>query len=207
MWPQDISTSKPILLTPANQVEALISDINKELCLNLVLGQSAESHGLVFTLPDHPDLRPRWLGQSNCKTEFNSLERNIPEEEWRPRDEKRATALPDLMVRHDWQIKLTAAFELIKGEKISKAAKLEKRLVTQHQSKADLKYIERCFGLRPPPFTLGTRFPFRIPIQLTDSRETFWLDLGRGLRVGSCTRHRTYSSSNQSNLSSSVPFL
>ena len=156
MWPEGISTSKPLLLVPAEQVENLLKDVNNAVeAAYLTLGAEAEDFGLVVRFEGHQSLRPRYLGQSKSREKFASLEKHVPAADTKFPHEKPSSSLlpPKQQAIEEWRRKMELAFEVTKGKSLAaKAAKKQSREEKQGQWKADLKTAERFLGLRPPSF-------------------------------------------------------
>lgn len=143
-------STKPLLLVPAEQVEQFLEEINHAIDSYLTLGSEAEDFGLVLKFPEHPSLRPRYLGHSVSKEMFSSMERQVPDSEHFPSGEVKPSKGPDRKTLEDWKYMMQLAFEVSRGKsKAAKAAKKEQRTTKQQQWKGDLKRAEKFLGFRP----------------------------------------------------------
>ena len=153
-------TAKPILLIPTEQVEQLLLEIyvafNKEEKYYLTLGEEAKDFGLVLESPDHPDIRPRYLGHSKTREVFAAMEHHVPSALFRPPGEAKPSVSVDSVTLAAWMATMEAAFEVSKGRsKASKLKKKDQQLQKKRHWKGQLRQAERLLGFRPGAFKVS----------------------------------------------------
>ena len=72
------SSSKPLILVPAIEVEALLHDINKDFGSSYTMPSSNREPGFLLNFDEKGSPRPRYLGRVNADISVEDLESNIP---------------------------------------------------------------------------------------------------------------------------------
>lgn len=135
-----------------------------------MLGNEAEEFGLILKFPDHPSLRPRYLGRSNTREMFTVMEKKVPNSEHFPNGERKPSNNPDPTTLDDWKYMIQLAIDVCKTKnKAAKAAKKDQRIKKQQQWKDGLRRAEKFLGFRPAPSKLLGKpcLPTEICISLT----------------------------------------
>lgn len=145
----DIEESKPLILVLEDQVYNLLKEINSYLKLELTITDAHREEGLLIRFPDHPRFRPRYLGRSHSKDQYNSMVDQTPGVAVHPSGDQ---ALPSLDITQieDFRVLIEEAWEATKNR--SKASKEKKRVQRMKKLKAltdQLKRAQRYLGLRP----------------------------------------------------------
>ncbi|EMD00601.1 hypothetical protein BAUCODRAFT_81223, partial [Baudoinia panamericana UAMH 10762] len=80
LWSAAYETSKPLTFVPTHQLQSLLDEINQAFPrAHVKITNELVDDGLVLCLDDFPDeLRPRWLGQSMSKEQYEQLTASIP---------------------------------------------------------------------------------------------------------------------------------
>ncbi|KAK5728696.1 hypothetical protein LTR15_001835 [Elasticomyces elasticus] len=80
IWSDHYQTSKPIVLVPGHQLQALINDINQAFPeAKIGITDELREYGLVVNCDDLPDsLRPVWLGRSTSWSEYEEMAESAP---------------------------------------------------------------------------------------------------------------------------------
>lgn len=147
LW--DIEESKPIILVREGQFEDLLSEINLQLDLGLKITDSQREEGLVVHILDHPRCRPRYLGRSRSRTEYDSMVSDVPGVAVRPVDESVPPPLNEQLIE-DFKLMVQDAWQATKNK--SKAMKEKKRVDRLQKLKVvtdQFKRAQRYLGLRP----------------------------------------------------------
>lgn len=147
LW--DIEESKPLILVLEGQVHGLLQEINSHCKLELKVTNSQREEGLVLRFPDHPRCRPRYLGRSHTRDEYNSMTDQVPLVSVRAPGEPTPPSL-DAQSIEDFRQMIEDAWEVTKNKsKASKEKKRVDRLKKQKIFTDQLKRAQRYLGLRP----------------------------------------------------------
>ncbi|KAL9094062.1 MAG: hypothetical protein Q9165_003732 [Trypethelium subeluteriae] len=143
-------TQKPLLLIPLQQVQGLISAINNTFVNSkLEIPPEFVDIGLVIQFPEHPSLRPRFLGTSTSKAHFDFLESNVPAESMAS-DTGEPVSPADERSLEAFKHKIEAALKVNKARKnAAKAKKKDQRVKRQQDMVRMLKRAQRYLGIRP----------------------------------------------------------
>ncbi|OSS43500.1 hypothetical protein B5807_11871 [Epicoccum nigrum] len=140
---------KPLVLVHEAQVQTLLAEINSRLKLSLRITGEQREDALVSRFPDHPRCRPRYLGRSRSRAEYDSMAGNAPEPgfraagepEGRPLDGRSLEAFKKLMAE---------SFEAQKAKSKAMRAKKQQARLLKHKTLSDqFKRTQRYLGLRP----------------------------------------------------------
>jgi hypothetical protein len=117
----------------------------------ITIPADAKESGLVIDFNDHPDLRPKWLGRSNCRPDYDFLESRT-----------RLSAMnvaapppPDKILSFREFIEAAADATRQKSKAIRQKKK-EERVVKQQDMGRSFKRTQRYLGLRPRTTSDGT---------------------------------------------------
>lgn len=106
---------------------------------------NAEDTGLVCDFPEHPDLRPRWLGSSQTRFQYDFLESKAHLFEV-----MRANHPPDARSVETYRVMVEAAMDASKNKsKAQKARKKEERITKQVDMSRQFLRAQRYLGLLP----------------------------------------------------------
>jgi hypothetical protein len=135
---------------PAYQVETLFHEINTTIeSSQLAFDSKSEELGLAIMFPNHPDLTPRFLGQSRSRRGFIALEQNLPPNTYRPEGEP-AVSPADARSLESWKNMMDRAFEAMKAKKKQDKVQAEtRRRGTKQAWRGELKSAQCYLGLRP----------------------------------------------------------
>lgn len=75
-----IFSTSPVILVPAKEVWSFLATINKELGLDWGFHKTPNVNGFLLNFPKDSPSRPRFLGISTSKWEFDQLQRHVPAE-------------------------------------------------------------------------------------------------------------------------------
>ncbi|KAF2443453.1 hypothetical protein P171DRAFT_362217 [Karstenula rhodostoma CBS 690.94] len=147
LW--DIEESKPLILVHESQVHDLLEEINSRFKLELKITDSQREEGLVLRFPDHPRCRPRYLGRSHTRDEYNSMTDQVPLISVRAPGEPTPPSL-DAQAIEDFRQMIEDAWEVTRNKtKASKEKRRVDRLKKQKVFTDQLKRAQRYLGLRP----------------------------------------------------------
>jgi len=128
----------------------MLREINEQFNCNLSLDSKSPEAGLALEFPNHPDLRPRYLGSINTRQGYKELELLIPSATWRPDDEVepklKASDEDYNSFRHLVDIGLDAGNAL---RKLKKQQKELEQISKRAKWTIDLETLEGFLGLRP----------------------------------------------------------
>lgn len=147
LW--DIDESKPLIVVSQNQVERLLTEINSRFNLKLTITDSQREEGFVNRFPYHPRCRPRYLGRSQTKEEYERMTSDVPGVLARTLGELDPPSL-DARLIEDFKVMIADAWQMTKNK--SKASKEKKRVDRMQKLKLmtdELKRAQRYLGLRP----------------------------------------------------------
>ncbi len=149
VWPPASVADKPIVFVPESQFRRLHQEIQDKLpeCEHEI-PETLVEHGFVVQFPDHPALRPRFLGRSSTRDEYNEMQNKIPH---KSKDTLSVdVGPPDDRSLAAFKRTIEAAIEATKAKsKHAKAKKKEDRVQRQQVMTRQLKRTERYLGLRP----------------------------------------------------------
>ncbi|KAL9052680.1 MAG: hypothetical protein Q9162_005239 [Coniocarpon cinnabarinum] len=160
VWPQISISAKPFLLIPVEQVDQLLDEIffafDQQERYFLILGDEAKDFGLLLEFPEHPSLRPRYLGCTQSRETFQAMERNVPLESFRPPHESPIATSPDTVSKSHHERLMSLIMEISKGNnKTHKAAsKKQQQGLKKRDWKNELRRAERLLGMRPTSLSL-----------------------------------------------------
>lgn len=145
-----MDAAKPVIFVSEKQLQTLLNEITGVFQhLDLTITNYYREIGLVVTFPDHPRLRPRYLGTSTSRARYNEMEANAPKAIFRPAGEKEVPP-PDQRSLEAFQAMMEETIELNKAKnKATKAKKNEQRVQRQQNMVRQLKRAQRYLGLRP----------------------------------------------------------
>ena len=145
--------SKPLILITYDQVQALIKDINNLLpYLQIDIDSAKWRDWLVLAFPEHPRLRPRYLGQSSARDDYDRLTGYVPSISYRLPGEPSDMAVgePDDRSIEAFKALVEDAIELTKNKsKATKAKRQAERIFMNKDMQKQLKRTQRYLGLRP----------------------------------------------------------
>ncbi|CAL5867574.1 uncharacterized protein PFLUO_LOCUS1793 [Penicillium psychrofluorescens] len=153
---------RPLLLVPALQAKALLTQINAfyhcQLCF-----EPRDQRGLLLSFPDDGTPRPIYLGKSMNRHTKEQLELSIPAQpgnwgEWMNKCDPEAAKA--------FEIKIEAAIEAIKQKKRAKAKKLLKQFEIEQEWRDRLQLTIAHFGLRPPIQEAGSGKQYLPPVNV-----------------------------------------
>lgn len=145
----DIEETKPLILVGETQFKNLLKEINSVLDLGLRITDQQREDGLVSRFPDHPRCRPRYLGRSHSRDEYDTMVQDAPSANTRPAGEAVPPTL-DGRTLQEFKEMIEESWELQK--KKNKASKEKKRLDRLGKQKVfadQFKRSQRYLGLRP----------------------------------------------------------
>jgi hypothetical protein len=145
----DTEKDKALILVTERQFEDLLTEINSTLKLSLKITDQQREDGLVSRFPDHPLCRPRYLGRSRSKDEYNDMLGMIPSTGFRATGESTAPP-PSAGTLEDFRAMMEELWEIQKGKtKAAKKKKQQERMVKQQSMTDQFKRVQRYLGLRP----------------------------------------------------------
>ncbi|KAI9770088.1 MAG: hypothetical protein M1840_003538 [Geoglossum simile] len=146
--PPDISP-KPLLLLPLAEVLSFFEVINKETHPTLKIPPRSDDCGfqVCFSEMDHT-LRPRYLGKSACRDDFQRLENAVPPATFKP-DGEILSPPPSERTLTAFKVITELAHEATKNKsKAAKARKQKERAEKQRGWGKQIKRTQRYLGLR-----------------------------------------------------------
>lgn len=157
----DIDKEKPLILVSESQVEHLLNEVNIVLKLSLKITDQQREDGLVTRFPDHPNCRPRYLGRSYIREEYNTMVDSVPGATFRASGESIPPPLPGGTLE-DFRQLMEELWELQKGKsKAQKKKKQQERIAKQQSMANSFKRAQRYLGLRPT--VQDGKWPFLRP--------------------------------------------
>ncbi|KAI9672810.1 MAG: hypothetical protein M1831_000245 [Alyxoria varia] len=190
IWAPANMGGKPCLMIPVQQLETLLDKINNNLnnC-NLIIGDEAESFGLVSRFPNHPDFLPRYLGKSASRKDYFELEISLSsqrgyhppskheDEDGSDTDEDETPPHPDQAKHNEFLHTMKLIFDASKDPRKKKPSAAHRKLAReymQQKAQASLRHTERALGLRPqrphiPEITADT--PWDEEVRIREARK------------------------------------
>lgn len=145
----DTEKEQALVLVTERQFEDLLKEINSTLKLSLKITDQQREDGLVSRFPDHPLCRPRYLGRSRSKDEYNDMLGVIPNMGFHATGESTAPP-PSAGTLEDFRATMEELWEIQKGKtKAVKKKKQQERMVKQQSMTDQFKRVQRYLGLRP----------------------------------------------------------
>ncbi|ENI06892.1 hypothetical protein COCC4DRAFT_49509 [Bipolaris maydis ATCC 48331] len=145
VWPTD--SSKPTLVVHENQVQALLTEINHQLQLDLRITNHQREEGLVIRFPDHPRCLPRYLGRSQSRQDIEDMITITPNETYRAVGEPPHPILqPAELEAFNKLMEDIAKVQKPKGK--AKAKRQQDRLAKNKTMASQFKRAQRHLGLR-----------------------------------------------------------
>ena len=123
--PPSISV-KPFLLVPAEEVRALLREINTALDLSLDFPIRAEERGFHLEFPEDGNPRPRFVGISSSREAFNAMERKVPGQDLMLKENGSLADEGDDRSYNAFKLKMENAFLATRNK--AKASKEKKKL-------------------------------------------------------------------------------
>lgn len=131
-----------------NQFQDFLKEINDHFKLNLRITDSQREEGLVSRFPDHPECRPRYLGRSESRQQYDDMASHTPSKNFRSAGEE-ACGAPENGTLEQFKQLMEELWDIQKAKnKAAKARKQQERLVKQKSMVAQFKRAQRHLGLR-----------------------------------------------------------
>ena len=145
VWSPYYITSKPTLFIPLEQFVALVNEISAEFpAFQIIIPPDAEDIGLIATFDfDDPDLRPKWLGHSASKRDYEFLESSVSI----PIMASQAPPAADFVAFK--QLMANAIEATKQNNKASKEKRKQERASKTMDMGRAFKRAQRYLGLRP----------------------------------------------------------
>lgn len=145
----DIEETKPLILVSETQFEQLLKEINSTLGLQLRITNQQREDGLVSRFPDHSRCRPRYLGRSHTRADYDTMVSNVPGAASRLVGEPVPPSLEGRTLE-DFKAAMEEMWELTKNKgKAAKEKKMQERMAKQKTFTDQFKRAQRYLGLRP----------------------------------------------------------
>ncbi|KAJ9668170.1 hypothetical protein H2201_001599 [Coniosporium apollinis] len=158
VWPTEgCSSQKPLILVSERQVQEFLDEINASFPnIEVKIEDYQREEGLVINFPDHPRCRPRYLGRSTSRDQYDTMAADAPLVTFKPAGEGDVSP-PEERTLEAFKQMIEDAIELNKTKKkAEKARKKEARVVQQQNWGRQLKRTQRYLGLRPQRNEAGT---------------------------------------------------
>lgn len=148
IWDVEPET-KPIILVREDQVQALLSEINNHLNLQLSITAHQREEGLLVRFPHHPRCSPRYLGRSSTRDHYNKMVDATPADSFRIPDEPAHSLLEGAALK-EFKDLMEELWDVQRAKsKVSKAKKQQEMLVKQKSMADSFKRAQRYLALRP----------------------------------------------------------
>ncbi|KAF2416198.1 hypothetical protein EJ08DRAFT_566986, partial [Tothia fuscella] len=151
VWHPD-GGDRPLVLIPESQFAHLLRDISasfRHLFFNPREAYYRDIGLVIKAFPSHPDFRPRFLGTSSSKQDYDDMVQNTPVANYRPTGEAVPSKPADHRDKKLFRQMIEEAQDLNKAQsKAVKAKKQEERVVRQQNIGKQLKRAQRYLGLR-----------------------------------------------------------
>jgi hypothetical protein len=140
---------KPVILVRESQFQELLTEINNYLKLNLTITNWQREESLVTRFPDHPECRPRYLGRSKSRGQYDEITYNTPDKTFRTPGEP-AMGPPDSGTLEQFKQMMEELWDIQKNKnKANKEKKQQERLGRQKTMQDQFKRAQRYLGLHP----------------------------------------------------------
>lgn len=140
------ASSKPVILVPAREVEALLYDINTGFGTSYKMPHSTREPGFLLNFDQKGSPRPRYLGRVNADISVEDMESKIPAPDYKAKGE---TETEDRSFAA-FKAKMEAAVQAGKNKtKSQKEKKKKERIVLKQSWCAQLKRAQCYLGVRP----------------------------------------------------------
>jgi hypothetical protein len=138
-----------LVLVRESQVDTLLGEINSRLKLGLKITASQRREGFISRFPDHPDCRPRYLGRSCSRDDYDNMLRNAPDSSFRPAGEP-SQGPPDSGTLEQFKKMMEELWDVQKKKKdnASRAKRQQDRMGKQMSMVDQFKRSQRYLGLR-----------------------------------------------------------
>jgi hypothetical protein len=147
-----VDTHRPLILIPEAQFAVLLHQISasfKHLFLNAKEARYRDIGLVIEAFPSHPDLRPRFLGTSRSREQYENMVQNTPLASFRPIAEPDNSKPADPRDKKAFRQMIEDAVELNKARsKAVKTRREEERRVKLQNIGKQLKRAQRYLGLR-----------------------------------------------------------
>lgn len=165
----DIEPVKPLVLVHEDQVHQLLKEINSALGLGLKITDEQREEGFISRFPDHPRCRPRYLGRSNTREQFEDMVSQAPPGNFQAAGEE-ATPSMDGRTLEMFKQMMEDAWELQKNKsKTQKEKRKQERITKQKTMTQMFKRTQRYLGLRATHGEYSTSVvPFCVFSRLVD---------------------------------------
>jgi len=145
----DTERGQALVLVTERQFEDLLKEINSALKLSLKITDQQREEGLVSRFPNHPLCRPRYLGRSRSKDDYNDMLDLIPSVGFHATGESTAPP-PSAGTLEDFRAMMEELWEIQRGKtKAAKKKKQQERMMKQQSMTDQFKRAQRYLGLRP----------------------------------------------------------
>lgn len=125
--------------------------------LSLRITDEQREEALVSRFPDHPRCRPRYLGRSQSREQYDSMAGSAPEPGFRAAGEPEGRPLEGRSLEAFKQL-MAESLEAQKAKsKAMKAKKQQARLLKNKTLSDQFKRTQRYLGLRPTANAAATR--------------------------------------------------
>jgi hypothetical protein len=145
----DVEPTNVLVVVCESQVDNLLKEINSHLKLGLRITASQRQEGFISRFPDHPDCRPRYLGRSRSREDYDNMLCNAPDNHFRPAGEP-SHGPPDSGTLEQFKQMMEELWEVQKKKKdnTSKAKRQQDRMGKQMSMVDQFKRAQRYLGLR-----------------------------------------------------------
>ncbi|KAL8995335.1 MAG: hypothetical protein Q9169_004910 [Polycauliona sp. 2 TL-2023] len=136
------NASKPLILIPASEVQALFDDIKKELRLLVYFPEEEKEPGFLLSFEEEGIPRPRYLGPLDLEHSLDDMEARIPPYTMEHRADDRSFAA--------FKKKMEAAIEATKQKSKGQRDRKKKERVGMKQGWCEQLKRAQCYlGVRP----------------------------------------------------------
>ena len=141
------ASSKPLILVPALEVEALLYDINKDFGTSYKMPHPNKEPGFLLNFDEKGCPRPRYLGRVDVDISVEDMESKIPAPGFKANGE---AEVPEDRSFAAFKAKMEAAIQAGKNKtKSQKERKKKDRIVSKQIWCDQLKRTQCYLGLRP----------------------------------------------------------
>ncbi|KAH0556471.1 hypothetical protein GP486_005627 [Trichoglossum hirsutum] len=167
--PFDVSR-KPLLLLPLTQVLSFFDTINKGSTALLRIPSQSDDCGFQVSFAGmEVSFRPRHLGESTCRGDFQNLEQMVPAATFRPDGETPELSPPSERSLEAFKRKMELVHEATKKKsRAARAKKQQDRIEKQREWGRQIKRTQRYLGLRQRQEQGGLEQASRHELGMTD---------------------------------------